>query len=341
MAVAFAMPAAAALAQGPGSMPPSSDGHTHLVRAYQGRPGRPEHTERFSRKVRLGKDGRVSVSNISGDIVVTTSSGDEVSIEATKRTRRNENELATTHIVVDERPGRVDIRTEGERGIRDSGDVTVDYTVSVPASAAVELRSVSGSLKISGARGSVRAETVSGDVALNDTPHLEIAKSVSGSVTVSGISTDGDLSLSSISGNIVAKSVKVHALDVSSVSGDLNVADIGCERLTAKSVSGSVDYSGTLAKGGAYDFNVHSGDVRLTLSNPSGFVLNATSFSGSIRSDLPLTFGGDQGPGSGAARERGRRPGPPNSRSMRATYGDGSATVTVRTFSGDVVIAKR
>jgi hypothetical protein len=30
-----------------------------------------------------------------------------------------------------------------------------------------------------------------------------------------------------------------------------------------------------------------------------------------------------------------------SSHSMRATYGDGSATVTVRTFSGDIVIGKR
>ena len=28
-------------------------------------------------------------------------------------------------------------------------------------------------------------------------------------------------------------------------------------------------------------------------------------------------------------------------RSMRATYGDGSATLNIRTFSGDIVITKR
>jgi hypothetical protein len=30
-----------------------------------------------------------------------------------------------------------------------------------------------------------------------------------------------------------------------------------------------------------------------------------------------------------------------NNRSMRATFGDGSATLTIRTFSGDIVIAKK
>src|SRR4051812_26814568 len=39
-------------------------------RAYQGRERGPEQTDRFSRKVKIGRDGRVSVSNISGDITV-------------------------------------------------------------------------------------------------------------------------------------------------------------------------------------------------------------------------------------------------------------------------------
>jgi hypothetical protein len=73
------------------------------------------------------------------------------------------------------------------------------------------------------------------------------------------------------------------------------------------------------------------------LANPAGFELNASSFSGSIRSDLPLTIGGDSSVRDGNSR-RSRDSGPHN---MRATFGDGSATLTIRTFSGDVVIGKR
>src|SRR5436190_14176425 len=80
--------------------------------AYQGRDRGPEQTERFSRKVKIGRDGRVSVSNISGDIVVTAGSGDEVSIEAVKRTRGDQARLAAVRIVVEDRAGRVEIRTE-------------------------------------------------------------------------------------------------------------------------------------------------------------------------------------------------------------------------------------
>src|SRR5206468_11960178 len=86
---------------------------------------------------------------------------------------------------------------------------------------------------------------------------------------------------------------------------------VTCDRLGIKSVSGSVEYAGSLVKGGRYEINSHSGSVRLTLSNPPGFELAANSFSGTIRSDFPMIIGGDRD------RDRGRRRGG-NNRSIRA-----------------------
>jgi len=101
-----------------------------------------------------------------------------------------------------------------------------------------------------------------------------------------------------------------------------------------------VEYAGAIARNGRYEINAHSGTVRLLLANPAGFELTANSFSGSIRSELPLTIGGDASR-RGADDQRGGRHAGPNSHAMRATFGDGSATIQVRTFSGDIIIAKR
>jgi DUF4097 and DUF4098 domain-containing protein YvlB len=304
---------------------------------YQGRNTGPEQTERFSRKVRIGRDGRVSLGNISGDIIVTGGSGDEITIDAVKRTRGDRSELASVRIEVDERAGAVEIRTT-HTGRNDR--VSVDYTVSMPAAGSLEVHSVSGNVKVAGVRGAVRAETVSGNVTASDTPKLTAARSVSGNVALSGVSTDGDLSAGSVSGNITARSVKVRGLELSSVSGDVSLTDVTCDRLGVKSVSGSVEYNGAVNRGGSYDINVHSGTVRLTLPATSGFALNANSFSGSIRSELPLTIGGDRADADTRAGSRRRDRGV-NAHAMRAVYGDGSATVTVHTFSGDIVIVKR
>ena len=111
------------------------------------------------------------------------------------------------------------------------------------------------------------------------------------------------------------------------------ISDVTCDRLGAKSVSGAIEYSGSIAKSGRYDMNSHSGSIRVALTNAPGFEVTAATFSGSIRSDFPLTIGGD-------SDRRGDRRGI-NGRSIRATFGDGSATLTLRTFSGNIVIEKR
>ena len=303
---------------------------------YQRRTAGPDQTDRFSGRYRIGRDGRVSITNIAGDIVVTAGSGDEVAVEAVKRTRGDRSELASVRIQVDSGPGRVDIQTL-HTGRNDR--VSVDYTVTMPAGASLQVHSISGSVKITGVRGAVRAESVSGAMTAASTPRLELAKSISGNVSVSDV-TDGDtLSLSSISGGVSARSVKTRSLEVSSISGEAKLTDVTSDRLAVKSISGGVEYEGTIAAGGSYDFNVHSGTIRLMLSNPAGFVLNANSFSGTIRSELPLTIGGDLN--TPVAARRGRRDSFMNNRAIRATYGDGSATVTARTFSGDIIISRR
>ena len=275
----------------------------------------------------------MSIANVSGEITVTGGSGDEVSIEATKRTRGDKGELAQVQITVNEHAGSVDVRTE--YGRQENNHVSVDYIVTVPASAAVEMHSISGTLRITGVQGTARLETVSGDVNAASTPRIEVAKSVSGDVEVSGTSSDGDLSASSVSGNVHIKGVKARSIRLGAISGDVGVSDAACERVDMKSLSGTVEYAGTLTKGGRYDLTSHSGQVRVVLAGALGFELDASTFSGSINSELPLTIGGDAGP-------NGRRRGVGMSnRTIHATFGDGSAVLTLRTFSGSIVINKR
>jgi DUF4097 and DUF4098 domain-containing protein YvlB len=298
-----------------------------LARAYQGRG--PEQTERFSKRVKMGRDGRLTVANVSGDITVTGGTGDEVSIEAVKRARGDRDDLRSVDIEVDDRGGRVEVRTNYSGR---NEHVAVDYTITVPSTAAVELSAVAGSLKVTDVKGSVRLNTVSGSISASGSPRVEAAKSVSGSVTLSGIALDGDLNAGSVSGPVTVNGVKARGLDLGSVSGNLVITDASCDRLTAKSVSGTVEYGGSLAKNGRYDINSHSGSVRLSVPANAGFDLTANTFSGSIRSDFAMTVGGD------ASRDIR---GPGHNQSIHATVGDGSATLTIRTFSGNIVVTKK
>src|SRR5260221_12394623 len=137
----------------------------------------PEQTERVMRTLKLGRNGRVTIANIAGDIKVTSGSGDDVVIDAVKRTRGDARELASVQIAISNGPGRVDVRTE-HPGRNDQ--VSVDFTVSVPLSASIDLRSVSGDVVVAGVEGPGRAESVSGNVRTSKSPHVESAKAVSG-----------------------------------------------------------------------------------------------------------------------------------------------------------------
>ena len=165
------------IALGANAFAQSDHAETREIRAayhaYQGRNRGAEQTDRVSRRIKLSPNGSVSVTNISGDITVTAGSGDEVSIEAVKRAHRGQ--LGDVSIDINEAPSRVDVRTSY---VGRNSDVSVDYTIAVPASASVEVHSVSGDVKVTGAKGLVRIESVSGNITAAGTPRLEKAKSV-------------------------------------------------------------------------------------------------------------------------------------------------------------------
>jgi DUF4097 and DUF4098 domain-containing protein YvlB len=298
----------------------------------------PEQTERFSETYRVGGDAAVDLTHISGDVRVVTGRSNEVRIEAIKRVRhRSADEarrlLGLLRIDVTQVGGRLEVRTIYPRSNTRSLSASVDYTITVPQSAAVAVKTVSGDVSVTAVRGEVRAEAVSGDVDVTATPNLALAKTVSGDVRARDIASNS-LTIGTISGTVIATALKVRTLDANSVSGDVQLSDLQVERLMAKTVSGEIEFAGTLARGGRYEFNAHSGDVRLMLAaNTPGFELDASTFSGSIRSDFPVTLRSN-------SQAAGGRRGISN-RSIRGTYGDASAIVAIRSFSGTVVITKK
>ena len=285
-------------------------------------------TEKFSKTVPLGKTGAVDLTNISGDIVVTGGAGDQVVIEAVKRARTAEA-LKNAQIEVVASAGRVEILTKYDQSRRHNDGPSVSYTLSIPRGASLRVKSVSGDIQVTTVDGLLRTESVSGDVRLTTAANVEAAKSVSGDIVVKGSGATDAADLESVSGDLDVTGFKARVVEASTVSGDLTLTDLTCERMTGKTVSGEVAFSGPLAKAGRYALQSHSGDVTMAITNGAGFEVSANTFSGDIRSDFELTvrFGGE-------TDRRGRR------QEIRGTYGDGSATLELKTFSGSVQITK-
>jgi DUF4097 and DUF4098 domain-containing protein YvlB len=304
---------------------------------FQGSRHGPEVTERFSRTIRIGRTGSFELANVSGNVTITGGNGDEVRIDAVKRARSRDQSNAKAlldelRIEVTELPNRVEVRTEHPRNRRHYSG-SVDYTVTVPAGVDTTIKAVSGDVRVTNVKGELRAETISGNVVTSGAARLALAKSVSGNVDVTDATSDSALSISTVSGNVTGRGLKARAVEFSSVSGDVILTNVACDRALVKTTSGNVDYDGPLARAGRYEIHAHSGNVRLGVTSTTGFELEATTFNGDVRSDFPLTLrAGVEGSGS----RRGRF-----NRSIRGSYGDAGAIVTLKSFSGDIVVTKR
>ncbi len=287
--------------------------------------------ERSTQTLRLDPGGLLDLSNVSGDITVGGGSGREVILEIVKRAsrRNNRTSLSAVEIDIDARSSRIEVRTRYPRNTRRTR-ISVSYDVTVPRDTRVFLRSVSGDIVLSNIDGEARIETVSGEVVVRRVTQLVRAKSVSGGVTLADITTDGQLEAATVSGDLEARDISGRRLRLSTVSGDIDLRGMAFSRTDIDTVSGDIEYEGDLAVDGRYSFNAHSGDVRLILSDEVGFELEASSFSGSVRSDLPVVLDGFDSGTTGRSRNR----------NVVGTYGDGSALLEISTFSGDIVITR-
>ena len=333
-ALALAKPATAAVTRAAGD---SEHPRAPWLERYQESRQGPEQTERFNETFKVPGDGALDLTHIAGDVRVSPGRNGEIRVEAIKRVRHRDADearrlLGLLRIEVTPIGNRIEVRTVYPRTSSRNLSAEVDYTITVPAAAAVSVKTVSGAVSVNNIRGEVRAEAVSGDVEVVATPNLALAKTVSGDVRARDIGADM-LTLGTVSGSVIATALKVRSLEAGSISGDLHLSNLQVERLVAKTVSGGIDYDGNIARGGRYEFNAHSGGVRLVLAGVSGFELDASTFSGTIRSDFPVTL-------HTAPRDsNGRRA--LTSRAIRGTFGDASAILSIRSFSGSVVITKK
>lgn len=276
-----------------------------------------EVTDRFSRTLHLDQDATFDLTNVYGTVVLMSGQGRDVTIDAVKRVERpNANAaralLGMIDIQITEGANRVEVRTVVPRPRNFPG--SVDYTITLPQDALVTVRTVAGNIHVNNIR-------------------AELLKSVSGDIEiVAGLPTDV-VTASTVSGNVTVHGLMGRTAQLSTVTGNVHVDDVQVDRLAVRAVNGNIDYAGDLARSGRYEFVTHSGDIRLMVSGTTGFEVQANSFSGTVRSDFPIGRGG-RAPGEGA--RSGVTP-----RGLRGAFGDGSAMLVLRAFSGNISVVRR
>ncbi|MBN2245049.1 MAG: DUF4097 family beta strand repeat protein [Candidatus Aminicenantes bacterium] len=305
---------------------------------------REKYEEKFEKTVRLNKDGKVDLRNIAGDIEVKTWDKAEVRIDALKISREDSLEKAKENagkvkIEVTEEGDALYIKTEYPKERIRSLNVSVDFWLTIPEGASININSVSGDVNAEKIGGALKAGSVSGEVTLMDIRGTLIASSISGNVTVekAGSGADckstsgdvelknivGDVDLNSVSGDILVQDIK-GSIDAETVSGDIelmNVAD--AQEVKVKALSGEIVYEGDIKSNGRYYLQSHSGDVTLLIPGSSAFDIMAKSFSGGIDSEFDITVSGKFG------------------KEIKGSVNGGGAEVNIKTFSGTIDLKKK
>ncbi|HVZ63314.1 MAG TPA: DUF4097 family beta strand repeat-containing protein [Lacunisphaera sp.] len=218
-------------------------------------------TEHVSKTFPLTTDGAIKLDNVNGDIEITGWDKPEVSVEAEKKGKTDED-LQRVDIQFDSSADRLVIKTKYEKTGWFHGNVnaSVHYKLMVPAGARLEkIDSVNSGIKVRGVQGAVDLETVNGGIdaaGLAADAHVE---SVNGSLRVEFASTD-----------------KVREVKIESVNGGAEVVlpKGASARIHTSSVNGghSIDQPIKLSKSGRHHFSgeIGSGGPDVSIETVNG-----------------------------------------------------------------------
>jgi hypothetical protein len=206
-----------------------------------------------------------------------------------------------------------------------SSDVELD----VPRGASVELKTLSGDIRIEDiAEGLL--QTINGSIIARRIGKGIEAASVSGDITLEN--SNGPSRLRSVSGSISAKELNPlmtgDELNIASTSGSIKLEGINQARVEAVTVSGSINMKGALAKNGRYRFRTTSGGIELALPKDASFQVAArVSHGGNILTDFPLKLNTESDQFI--------------SRSLNGVNGSGDASITINSFSGTIRLRRK
>ena len=285
-----------------------------------------------SHTLAIGPNGTLVLRNVAGDITVTAGTGRSATVEATRRSRGRTDAdaklgLERVKIEVDHRGERATVTArypEDER--RPPYAVSTSYVVTAPAGTMLTIATLAGNVSVKEIKGDVNGTVTSGNLTVAGS-RVSVLKTLSGNLTVTDGDAESAMELSTLNGIIRLERAKAKRLSISALSGDIVARDVETATATITNTSGDIEYAGTVAKGGRYEIRAHSGDVRVVVPK-GGFDVSARTFSGRITADAAL---GLQPTSQNLAR----------SSALKGTVGDGSASLDVSTFSGDVTISRK
>ena len=279
----------------------------------------------FSKQVPVAAQDRVSVSNISGSVTITTWDRPEVDVQG-------ELGSGIERVDVRQESGNVDIHVVvkldqgGWRNYDGWKNSEARLQIRLPANVQVEVSTISAQITVTGIHGKMRLKSISGNI-FSDFVGTDLdARTISGIIGLSGGDAHSRLRAASVSGDVNLIHI-AGDVEVRTTSGGIDIEMQGADEVRAQSVSGSVAVRGPLASDGHLDLQSVSGRVKVAVQAAEGYRYNVSSFfSGTIRN----CFGYEVQRSESRSSER-----------LEGVRGEGKGSVSVKGHSGSVELCDK
>lgn len=276
--------------------------------------------------------GSLRVETQGGDVRVAVSSDSSVKVTARQRIRTNsESEadelLKKLDLTIEQNGNDVTATAKYEKkafGMHFGSwpPVSVDFTVSVPASFVTDLHTSGGSIIVGDLAGKVNARTSGGDIKLGKLGSTVDARTSGGNVSLD--EARGATKLSTSGGNITVGRVSGEA-DLGTSGGSIKIETVeGALRASTSGGNIRAGLVGPLKEN--CSLSTSGGSVRVTVDKAAAFHLDAATSGGSVDAE-GLTITLDR-----SNRDRTKLSGAVNG---------GGASLKLRTSGGDVVVRTR
>lgn len=227
----------------------------------------------------IGSEGYLTIQNISGNVELRGSGSNEAVVVA----RSESGRAGSLPLVIRRTEGGLHIEVEKRAfegfGRWLKGGEGIEFEVSVPRMARVDINTVSADVRARFLSGEQAYKTVSGDVELDP--------------------DGGRVSVTTVSGDVEVRAADPIELSVNTTSGDINVEGAVLSSFEARTVSGDVEFEAGLAPGPLHTVETVSGD--LSVESTTGVTVEVKRSMNLAREDAGSFVVGD-----GAAQLRYR-----------------------------------
>jgi hypothetical protein len=268
--------------------------------------------KKLERKLPLGMEAAIRISNMVGSVVVHGWAKDTVFARATLATGE-ELKMGGTYNGV-----KIFVESSDERDPKPTR-----LEVWVPSRVRLWVKTATAAIDVSGVDGGLDLYVVSGTIDVAGNPRELNAEAIDGDIHI--VASTPWVRAKSASGNVTFQGSSADA-SFSTVSGAVKVGGGTFERAKLETVTGDIGFSGNFERGGAFDFDTHSGAIDITMPDRAGASFTVVSIAGKIQNNLSKTS-----PVSGRFG-RGQE--------LNTDVNGGGPQVSVRTFKGPVTLRR-